>query len=306
MRGLDIATSESCAPDESMVGSLLDRAALAHAVDGVDAVVHLAALMTWHPQDTPRLFEANVTGTYLLLQAAQNRGLTRFLFASSGEVYPELAPLQLPITEEHPTLPNSPYGMSKLLGEQMVRTVGESTGMPYTILRFAHTQAADELLDPNSFFSGPRFYVNAKISQLQGFPSSTPVDKTIAMLQSIGTASEQHYISLAQDGTPFRMGMCDVRDLCQGIALALVTPQAAGEIFNIGPRSSFDFDQAVNHLAQYTGLPVHNVRLFTTSYRYDTNIDKAIEILGYDPQYDIFAMIDDAAARAGLVADPTE
>ncbi|MBK8023110.1 MAG: NAD(P)-dependent oxidoreductase [Chloroflexi bacterium] len=298
VRGLDVSEPPSGAmPDDMVTGSLLDLGALDRALDGVDAVAHLAALMTWHAKDNQRLFETNVTGTFQLLQAAKSRPLSRFVFASSGEVYPELNPRQLPITEDHPTLPNSPYGMSKFLGEQMVRNIGEQTGMPYTILRFSHTQAANELFNPNSFFSGPRFYVNAKIRQLESLPQSPAIAKTIETLKGVATASEQHYISLDLDGKPFRMGMCDVRDLCQGVELGLSHLNAVGETFNIGARQSFNFDEAVQYLAQATHLPVIEVKLHTTAYRYDTSITKAVERLGYQPQYTIFRMIDEIAAQ---------
>lgn len=296
VRGFDLR-QPAVSIDDSVTGSLTDLDALDRALDGVDAVAHLAALMTWHSKDNQRLFEANVTGTYQLLQAAKNHALSRFVFASSGEVYPELNPQALPITETHPTVPNSPYGMTKLLGEQMVRTVGEQSGLPFTILRFSHTQAADELFDPNSFFSGPRFYLNAKIRQLQNLPASPAAARTIDALTAVATDDEQHYISLDQDGVPFRMGMCDVRDMAQGVGLALTNDRAVGETFNIGARSSFRFDEAVRHLASYTGLSVIEVRMFTTPYRYETSVQKAIDVLGYAPQFDVFKMIDDAAAR---------
>jgi UDP-glucose 4-epimerase len=184
----------------------------------------------------------------------------------------------------------------------MVRTAGEQSGMPYVILRFSHTQAADELFDPDSFFSGPRFYVNAKIRQLRGLPSSPAVERTITALQSVATEGEQHYISLGQDGRPFQMGMCDVRDMLHGVTLALTHPAAAGETFNIGARTPFEFDTAVRYLAAHTGLPVHEVTMSTTSYRYETSVSKAIDVLGYAPQFDIFRMIDDAAGRRPATA----
>lgn len=301
VRGLDVVAPPEGSPlDEAVVGSLLDLDALDAALDGVDAVAHLAALMTWHPKDNPRLFETNVTGTFQLLQKAKALPLERFVFASSGEVYPELNPRARPITEAHPTLPNSPYGMTKMLGEEMLRNLAQQTGLPYTILRFSHTQSADELLDPNSFFSGPRFYVNAKIHQLQNLPQSPAVEKTIESLQEAARANdgaEQHYISLDTDGRVFRMGMCDVRDMCQGIELALTQDAARNETFNIGARQSFNFDDAVTHLARVTGLPVVPVHLSTTRYDYDTSVEKAISTLGYNPQWDIHKMIDDAATR---------
>ena len=298
VRGFDIsAPTSGTYLNDHVVGSLLDLDALSHALHEIDAVVHLAALMTWHPEDNPRLFETNVTGTFQLLQVAKDLPLSRFVFASSGEVYPELNPRQRPITEVHPTLPTSPYGITKLLGEQMVRNLSEQTGLPYSILRFSHTQAADELLDPNSFFSGPRFYVNAKIRQLQNLPQSPAVTKTLEALKAIASDQEQHYISLGHNGKPFRMGMCDVRDMCQGIELALTHENAVNETINIGARESFNFDEAVRYLARFTGLPVVEVQLSTTRYDYDTSIEKAIQMLGYEPKYDIFKMIEDAATQ---------
>lgn len=298
VRGLDVSLAPSNSPiDETVVSSLLDLDALNQALDGIDAVAHLAALMTWHPKDNPRLFEVNVTGTFQLLQAAKNRGLQRFVFASSGEVYPELNPKHLPITEEHPTLPNSPYGMTKLLGEQMVKTVAAQSDLPYTILRFSHTQVASELLDANSFFSGPRFYLNAKIRQLQNLPQAPTITQTIASLQALATDEEQHYISYDLDGKVFRMGMCDARDMCRGIELALTHDNAVNETFNIGAKNSFNFDDAVNTLAKHTGLPVVDARLATTRYDYETSVEKAMRLLDYTPQYDIFKMIDDAVAH---------
>ncbi|MEM6530100.1 MAG: NAD(P)-dependent oxidoreductase [Chloroflexota bacterium] len=300
VRGLDIVPPPT--PDildDVVVGGLLNLDTLNSALDDVDAIVHLAAVMSWHPHENQRLFEVNVTGTYQLLSAACSRGISRFVFASSGEVYPELNPQAHPITEAHPTMPNSPYGMTKRLGEEMVRTMCTQASLPYTVLRFAHTQIADELFNPNSFFSGPRFYVNAKIRQFESLPQSPAVTETLERLRAVATEAEQHYISRSEDGTPFRMGMCDARDMCHGIALALTEDAAVNETFNIGPLASFNFDRAVEHLASHTGLPVVNVRLTTTHYNYDTSVEKAVRMLGYRPQYDIFRMIDDAASRVG-------
>ena len=295
VRGFDMVKPSPNILDEMVVGNLLDAEAINRALDGVDGVIHLAALMSWHPKDTNKLFEVNVTGTYNLLQATRQYNLKRFVFASSGEVYPELNPAYLPIDEAHPTLPTSPYGMTKLLSEEMVKNFGEQTGLPFCIVRFSHTQAAPELFDPNSFFSGPRFYVTAKLRQLQSFPQSPAVEKSIAALETVATETEQHYIGCNPDGQPYRMAICDVRDMIQGVTLALTHDNAVGEIFNIGPAASFDFDEAVNYLAGVTGLPVSKVKLHTASYRYDTSIEKAVHLLGFSPRYSIFDMIDDVA-----------
>jgi UDP-glucose 4-epimerase len=186
--------------------------------------------------------------------------------------------------------------MTKLLGEQMIRSFGRR-GLEFVILRFAATQTAAELLDPNSVSSGPRFYVNAKLRQLRGMPESPNVAKSIAALEAVAAPEEQHYIGCDPSGVAYRMCTCDVRDLSRGIQLALRHPAAPGETFNIGPARSHSFDEMVPYLAGKTGLRVQRVGLFTDSYRYETSIAKAVATLGYAPEFDFFRMVDDAAAH---------
>lgn len=296
VRGFDLVEpSRYPRPEEMVVGSLLDENSVTQAVNGVGAVLHLAALMSWHPDDEAALFDVNVQGTYNLLRAAAKAGVGRFVFASSGEVYPELNPAYLPIDEAHPTRPTSVYGLSKLLGEEMAQHFARRTGLRCCILRFSHTQSAEELFDPNSFFSGPRFYVNAKLRQLKRLPASPAVEKTIAALEAVATPEEQHYIGCNPEGVPYRMGMCDARDMASGVLLGLTHPTAENEVFNIGPAESFNFDEAVPYLAQFTGLNVASVNLHTTAYRYDTSTQKAQTLLGYQPRYTIRRMIEDGS-----------
>ena len=91
------------------------------------------------------------------------------MFASSGEVYPENVPDYLPVDEDHPAEAalalrpdQAPRRGTRALRER-------TSGVAATILRFSHTQDADELLDPASFFSGPRFFLHPKIRQQESF-----------------------------------------------------------------------------------------------------------------------------------------
>ena len=296
VRGLDRVPAEpSHAPDHFTRGDLSDTGAVAEALDGADAVIHLAALMSWQPRDAEAVFAANVTGTFNLLTQARERPLRRFVFASSGEVYPELDPTYLPVDESHPTRPRSVYGLSKLLGEELVHHYGRASGRPYSIVRFAHTQTPDELLDPTSFFSGPRFYVNAKLRQLRALPPDEAITAAIQVLEAVAGTAEKHYVGCGPDGTPYKMGICDVRDLVQGMLLALEHPAAVGETFNLGPARAVDFGEFVPHLARATGLEVVSVRLPTTPYRYETSVAKVGRMLGYQPRHDAFSMVNEAA-----------
>ena len=131
---------------EAVVGSLEDTGAVRAAARGVDVVLHLGSLMSWRPSDAGRLFAVNVAGTRNVLDAAAAAGVRRFVFASSGEVYPEGRPQFLPISEDHPCLPASDYGMTKLLGEELVRFYARKLGLDCVILRLSHVQDGELLL----------------------------------------------------------------------------------------------------------------------------------------------------------------
>jgi nucleoside-diphosphate-sugar epimerase len=124
---------------EVVLGDVGDADALAAAMSGVDAVVHLAALVEGQPPvDT---FDTNVRGTYLALEAAIAAGVARFVFASSiaatGCLRPTFRPSYLPIDEEHPCTPASPYSVSKLVGEELCRAATRRCGIETVALRFA-------------------------------------------------------------------------------------------------------------------------------------------------------------------------
>lgn len=302
VRGLDLAGGgRESVGDETITGDFGDASTAAAAIEGVDAVVHLAGKMIWRlagerdwrQNDDEVLWHTNITATFTLLQVARKQALKRFVFASSGEVYPERAAVYQPLDENHPTRPISLYGLSKLLGEEMVRYYGRN-GRGFAIARFANTQAAEELLDPNNVFCGPRFYVDAKLRQLEALPRSKPVDRSIKALEQVAGSGDRLYIATSPEGIPYRMGICDPRDIAQGVALLLEHPAAEGEVFNIGPRTSVSFDELVPQLAAATGLEAVRVALYTEPYSYDTSIAKATAVLGYTPRHDILTALDEA------------
>jgi len=290
VRGYDLRPSGTGA--EEVVGSLEDAQALSDATKGVSAVLHLGAFMSWVPADRDRMFAVNVEGTRLLLDAAAAAGVRRFVFASSGEVYPENRPEFLPVTEDHPLRPNSPYGLTKLLGEELVRFHQRAGRMETVILRFSHTQDATELLDEESFFSGPRFFLRPRILQQQNFGNTAVAE----LLRSRDIGEPSHILARNENGRPFRMHITDTRDMVAGILLALDHPDAAGGIFNLGADDPADFSDVLPKMAALTGLPIVTVDFPGDGVYYHTSNKRIRNTLGFEPQWTMDRMLEEAAA----------
>jgi UDP-glucose 4-epimerase len=273
-----------------VLGSFDDFAAVARAMDGVDVVAHLGAFMSWLPADAAKVYAANATGTFHLLAAAAAAKAKRFVIASTGEVYPEGRPRYLPIDESHPREPLSVYGLTKLLAEEMVAFHQRTQGLPYTVLRFAHTQDASELLDPQSFFSGPRFYLRSKIRQQRAFGNA----RALAVLEPLDDGTDKLLVQCGEDGTPYRMAIADARDIADGVVLALDAPRALNATMYVGPDDSTRLDEAVALLAAKTGLPVVRAHLPGPAVDYATSNARARELLSFRPKWTFARMVDDA------------
>jgi UDP-glucose 4-epimerase len=272
--------------------SCADRVASTGVLRGATALLHLGAFMSWMPIDADRLFSANVEATRVLIEEATKAGVARVIFASSGEVYPENAPEALPVTEDHALKPRSAYGLSKLLGEEIIRFHGRTAGLPFTILRFSHTQDAAELLDPESFFSGPRFFLQPRIRQQEAFGNAAAV----AALKAIDDGSHALVLARNEKGRPYRMHITDTRDMAAGVLLALKSERATGETYNLGATEPVDFGHALPLMAEATGLPLRPVDLPGVGVFYETSNRKIREQLGFQPQWTIDRMIGEAAA----------
>lgn len=88
------------------------------AVKGMDAVIHLGAVLC----DSLLTYSTNVMGTANLLEASRENNIKKFIYAGSVHVYGmPINPDYLPIDEEHPLRPFAPYGLSKLMAEELGR-----------------------------------------------------------------------------------------------------------------------------------------------------------------------------------------
>jgi UDP-glucuronate 4-epimerase len=102
-----------------------------------DAIVHLAARAGVRPSvQSPELYlQTNIFGTFNLLEAARQNGVSRFIFASSSSVYG--ATRTLPFREDQPILQTlSPYASTKLAGEQLCSNYSYLYGLQVVCLRF--------------------------------------------------------------------------------------------------------------------------------------------------------------------------
>ncbi len=278
----------------SIASDFSDTRALNQACTGADAILHLGAFMSWRKEDHKRIFDANVNGTMNILAAAVENGVKKFVFASSGEVYPDRNPQYLPINEKHPTNPTSPYGLSKLMAEEAVRFYERVHELPSVILRFSHTQNASELLDQNSFFSGSRFYLHAKIRQQRDFGNDSLAD----LLETYNDGENKLVISCSENGRPHRMGISDTRDTVAGVIGALDSQAAAGEVFNLAPPSATSFDQAIDCLQSATGLESVRINIPGPDLHYESDCEKAKKLINYQPEWTFSRMVEDAANQS--------
>ena len=122
---------------ESVRADLLKEATLGPALDGIDTVIHLAAVNEIESQRDPDLaLEVNGKGTYWLLRACHASGVRRFIYFSTYHVYGPGA--AMPITEETPTRPVHPYAITHRLAEDYVNWCGHTSGMETLVLRLSN------------------------------------------------------------------------------------------------------------------------------------------------------------------------
>jgi UDP-glucose-4-epimerase GalE len=126
-------------------GDMRDAAALRKAVTSAraEAVMHFAALAlvgesTAHPE---RYYEVNILGTLNLLNVMREAGLTSIVFSSTCAVYGE--PDRVPITEDLPKQPVSPYGATKHVCERMMDDFDSAHGIRSVRLRYFNAAGAD-------------------------------------------------------------------------------------------------------------------------------------------------------------------
>ena len=126
-------------------GDILDRAFLDDVLarHRPHAVLHFAALayVGESVTDPARYYRNNVVGTLTLLEAMRDHGIPLLVFSSTCATYG--LPVRLPLDEDHPQAPISPYGASKLMVERMLADLGAAHGLRSVALRYFNACGAD-------------------------------------------------------------------------------------------------------------------------------------------------------------------
>ena len=268
---------------EVVNGDLRDPSLAPKMLEDMDAVIHLANV-----KENRELFlDANVKGTFYLLDACRKAGhIQQYIQAGSdaraGIYY---HPRPIPITESfpHAGYPGY-YPISKILEETLCEQFRIMWQLPITVLRFSWVQDEDDIL-AHMTLAEPDFGVPVWKDR-----ATTPQQKAFFEEGRDGVACLVH-----PEGRAGKRQVVGIKDVVQSIMLSIANPTAIGEAFNVSGPTPFSYDVAAKYVSEQLGLPVVE---FEVSEFNDFCIDmsKSRSVLGLNPEYDIFRIIDDAIA----------
>jgi len=227
-------------------------------VEQTDVVIHTAAQIDVNRSMEQPMFdcENNILGTLNLLEAARQTNLKRFVYFSSAAVYGDT--IYTPIDENHPTQPLSPYGVSKLTGEQYALMYHRAFNLPVSVLRPFNIYSPRQ--DPSNPYSGviTKFMEKVKAGQ-------SPI--------------------IFGDGEQTR-DFISVHDIVDLVELLVEKDEAIGRVFNAGTGTQ----TTVNRLAEIvqnvfdSDLPVEYQDARTGDIRHSVADISAAQTLGFVPQ----------------------
>jgi len=241
-------------------GDVRNKNMVRRVVKDVEAVFNDAAVVSVpRSMEDPLLAnEVNVTGTLNLLKVSLDSGVKRFIQASSASIYGNTK--TLPIKEDLPPKPISPYAVSELAAENYVRVFCKAYGLETVCLRYFNVYGPRQTYSP---YSG---VITIFVNQLLQNQSPT----------------------IFGDGRQTR-DFVYVEDVVNANMLALTKREATGEVFNIATGTATTINKLVENLLEIMGKkglkPVHkDPRPGDIRHSY-ASIEKAGKILGYKPVF---------------------
>jgi UDP-glucose 4-epimerase len=205
-------------------GDIRDENAVRQVTEDCDIVFHLAASVgNKRSIDDPHSdSEINVLGTLRVLEAARKAGVRKVVISSSAGIFGELK--TLPIREDHPVEPDSPYGASKLCAEKMGLAYAKLYGMEVVCLRYFNVYGPNQRFD--------------------AYGNVIPIF-VFQMLR-------EEPVTIFGDGEQTR-DFVNVRDVVQANIRAGMAPGVSGA-FNIGSGTRISINALVERLRAASGL----------------------------------------------------
>ena len=208
---------------EIIAGDLRDLPALLSAMQSVEIVFHLGALIAipysyLHPVE---VVESNVMGTLNVLLAGRETGVGRIVHTSTSEVYGTA--MRVPIDESHPLQGQSPYSASKIGADKLVESFFCAYDLPIVTVRPFNTY-------------GPRQSARAVIPAI----ITQALTRDIIYLGNLDTSRDFTYVS----------------DTVEGFLSAATTPGIEGETFNLGVGSEAKIGDLAQKIISLLGKPI--------------------------------------------------
>lgn len=244
---------------ERIEGDIRDAAAVARAAEGVEVILHQAALGSVpRSVDTPVESDAvNTGGTATVLDVARRQGVRRVVFAASSAAYGETP--ELPKRETMTPMPMSPYAVTKVAGEQYLKVFADIYKLETLSLRYFNVFGPNQTPDGAYAAAIPRF-IDAAIS---GRP-----------------------ITIFGDGEQTR-DFCYIDNTVRANLLAASTPKRlAGEIVNVAGGRRIGLNELCREIGKIMGqeVRVDHVDPRPGDIRHSlADITAARELLGYEP-----------------------
>ncbi|MGB9727195.1 MAG: NAD-dependent epimerase/dehydratase family protein [Nitrososphaeria archaeon] len=231
-------------------------------IRGCDVVVHAAALIDVEEslKNPISYFENNVIGTAAISKACVDSNIERLIYISSAAVYGE--PKKIPVKETHPRNPLSPYGLSKLFGENIVELYSKIYSLKYVSLRLFNVFGPGQ---GSRGYAGviAKFVKNVKFGQ-----------KPVVYGDGLQTRDFIH-----------------VQDVCHAIECSLKTGYV-NETYNIGSGSEtkiIDLAKKIMSLANVEGEPYFAPQRAGDIRFSCADISKAKKLLGFHPKLSLEA-----------------
>ncbi len=243
---------------EFLEGDLANAEVAERAVDGIDYVLHQAAIpsVPRSVKDPATSNRANITATLNVLVAAQRAGVKRLVYAASSSAYGNTA--TLPKREDMQPNPLSPYALQKLVGEQYCQMFTRLYGFPTVCLRYFNVFGPRQ--DPGSPYSG-----------------------VISLFAAALLSGRQP--TIYGDGEQTR-DFTYVANVVDGVLRACEAPDAVGEVINMatGGRISLnDLLRLMNRLSGTQIQAIYGPSRTGDVHDSQADISKAAALLGYEP-----------------------